>query len=235
VPGYFVSATKFNDDPRESDHTLENASSRSGPSQKTLKRLFATSGNQCAFPNCRIEIVREGTILGEVCHIKSAKANGPRYDALQSEEERHGYGNLILLCANHHTVIDHDEQTYTVERQIAMKRDHQASGLPLSDDKANTAASLMMSLAQMGGIAVQTVNAGSIHIHSPIRANSEATAAVGRSADAALNMFIPELSWREYWLIRFTSSIVRSSTLSAHRPAHRGRTITGQPFDPGNR
>jgi hypothetical protein len=94
---------------------LENPNSPSGPTQKTVKRLFAVSGNRCAFPNCRTEIVKGGTILGEVCHIKSASPAGPRYDTQQSPEDRHGYANLILLSTPEERCIDFPEQKYISE------------------------------------------------------------------------------------------------------------------------
>jgi len=54
-----------------------------------------------------------GTLVGKVCHIK-AKSSGPgskRYDKNQTDEERHGLGNLIALCPKHHDVIDDDDES----------------------------------------------------------------------------------------------------------------------------
>jgi hypothetical protein len=94
------------------------------PTDATIKRLFARSGNRCAFPKCPVEI--------EMCHIKAARPGGPRYDPLQSAAERHGYDNLILLCGTHHSVIDDDEEVYTVERLIKMKNPSRAECNPAS-------------------------------------------------------------------------------------------------------
>ena len=42
------------------------------PSQRTIKRLFAVSGNRCAFPNCQTHLSDEhGIIIGEICHIEA--------------------------------------------------------------------------------------------------------------------------------------------------------------------
>jgi hypothetical protein len=54
------------------------------PSDSVIKRLFARSGNRCAYPKCPTEIVQGDTVVGRMCHIKAAKENGPRYDAEQS-------------------------------------------------------------------------------------------------------------------------------------------------------
>ncbi len=88
------------------------------PSESVIKRLFGRSGNRCAYPKCTAEIVQGGTVVGKICHIKAVNENGPRYDAAQSAAERHGYDNLILLCANHHTVIDDDPEAFTVDRLL---------------------------------------------------------------------------------------------------------------------
>jgi hypothetical protein len=129
-----------------------------GPSAKTLKRLFALSGNRCAFPKCRTPLVVEGANVGEVCHIKAARPDGPRYDHEQSNSDRHGFDNLILLCGIHHTVVDDDETAYTVERLTAMKRSYEMNATPLSDEAAAAGAALL-SVNQSGGLAAGVVNA----------------------------------------------------------------------------
>jgi hypothetical protein len=97
------------------------------PSRPTVKRLFALSGNRCAFPDCPTRLVERdtGSVVGEVCHIKGEKPSAPRFDPAQSNEERHGFDNLILLCNVHHKVIDDNPQTYPVERLLKMKEDHE--------------------------------------------------------------------------------------------------------------
>ena len=88
-----------------------------GPSAPTIKRLFAVSGNTCAFPGCNIPLVdaTSGKVTARICHIKARQPGGPRYDAQQTEDERHAFENLVLMCPMHHDVIDSDAETYTVE------------------------------------------------------------------------------------------------------------------------
>ena len=97
------------------------------PKQSTIKRLFAVSSNECAFPKCATSIIDQvsGKVLGEICHIKAQNSDGPRFDETQSETERHAFENLILLCPTHHTVIDSDIQSYSPERLIEMKSEHE--------------------------------------------------------------------------------------------------------------
>jgi hypothetical protein len=98
------------------------------PAEKTIKRLFAVSGNLCAFPKCKSSLVHEdsGKVTGRICHIKGNRPGAKRYDSTQSDEDRHGFANLILLCPTHHDVVDDDEIAYTVERISQMKFVHEA-------------------------------------------------------------------------------------------------------------
>ncbi|MGG3940968.1 HNH endonuclease signature motif containing protein [Peribacillus psychrosaccharolyticus] len=101
-------------------------STLSGPRQRTIKRLYALSGNVCAFPKCNESLVtQDGILQGEICHIKARSEGGMRYDINQSDEERHGFNNLVLLCSRHHNVIDSVEASYTVERLLEIKREHE--------------------------------------------------------------------------------------------------------------
>lgn len=99
------------------------------PSQPTIKRLFAVSGNNCAFPKCPLPLVDEssGKVTGKICHIKAQSPGGARYDENQTDEERQGFKNLVLMCPIHHDVIDSDEDSYTVERLNQIKLDHEKS------------------------------------------------------------------------------------------------------------
>lgn len=98
--------------------------------QQDIKMLWGRSGNRCAFPRCPTELAKEGstsknTIVGQMAHIKGEKLGSPRYDPDMDEELRDSYKNRILLCPTHHTIIDKDEDLYTVEKLLEMKSDHE--------------------------------------------------------------------------------------------------------------
>lgn len=96
------------------------------PSRTTIKRLYAVSHNQCAFPACDLPIVElSGTVTGIICHICARSQGGPRYDPKQTDEQRHHFDNLILLCGRHSKVIDSEPKLYTVKRLHEMKDAHQ--------------------------------------------------------------------------------------------------------------
>jgi hypothetical protein len=98
---------------------------RRGITQSTIKKLFALSGNICAFPDCNQKIFDENhNPIGQICHIEAAKPGGERFNPNQTEEERASFDNLILLCANHH-IVTNDVSNYPVEKLKAMKRSHE--------------------------------------------------------------------------------------------------------------
>lgn len=116
-----------------------------GPTLATLKRLYAFSGNRCAFPGCTLPIVEDsGIVTGIVCHIKGRSPGGPRYDSTQTSAERHGYENLVLMCARHSKLIDSSPGTYPAETLWSMKSAHEPKGtVELSPPDALKAEALM--------------------------------------------------------------------------------------------
>lgn len=96
------------------------------PSERTIKRLFALSGNVCAFPGCQLPIVESsGTVTGEICHICAQSPDGPRYNPKQDAEENNSFDNLLLLCRRHHKVIDSEPDVYSVDALKEIKSIHE--------------------------------------------------------------------------------------------------------------
>jgi hypothetical protein len=90
-----------------------------------LRELFLKSGNLCAFPDCSaLMMERDGTFIGNVCHIEAAETAGPRFNPRQSNEDRRAFANLILLCYRHHKRTD-NEKKYPVAKLREMKREHE--------------------------------------------------------------------------------------------------------------
>ncbi len=98
-------------------------------SNKARKILWGRSANRCAI--CKKELVEQATdqddssIVGEECHIISAKKNGPRHDSNFPIENLDSYENLILLCRIHHKLIDDQYQTYDSELLHKLKSNHE--------------------------------------------------------------------------------------------------------------
>ena len=92
----------------------------------TIKKLYALSGNKCANPDCQRELVKDGTLLGEIAHICAANPNGPRYDLSMTDDERRGYSNLILLCGDCNKIIDDNPDKYPVGLLREWKQKHES-------------------------------------------------------------------------------------------------------------
>lgn len=117
----------------------------------TVKRLFARCQNRCAFPSCEAPIIEDSdTVTGDICHIKAASVGGPRYDASQTDEARHGAANLILLCTRHHRIVDADIEKHTTSVLIEMKRKHEQGGVvEITPRTARAAESLLAHYAEV--------------------------------------------------------------------------------------
>ena len=101
--------------------------------EKAIKLLWANAAGRCSFTGCgeRLTVEQAANIapytLGEMAHIKGEKAGSNRHDKSQKNDDRNGYENLILLCPNHHTLIDkpENEKIYSVDVLIKMKIAHE--------------------------------------------------------------------------------------------------------------
>ena len=100
---------------------------------KDIKILWAKAAGRCSMPDCREQLVAEAeadkksrpVLIGENCHIVAEKPGGPRGQSPFTELERNQYSNLILLCRNHHAVIDKLPQQWPVERLHKIKAEHE--------------------------------------------------------------------------------------------------------------
>jgi hypothetical protein len=75
------------------------------------KMLFVLSRGYCYAPTCNNPVVRfdandkpEVTVF--IAHIHAARRHGPRWKEDMEPEERKSFGNLLLLCKNHHMIVD---------------------------------------------------------------------------------------------------------------------------------
>lgn len=90
-----------------------------------VKRLFALSGNKCAYPNCAEDLVNaKGTVIGEICHIEAAEKGGERFNERSNDEYRRSFENLMLMCGKHHKVTNEVEE-YTTPKLRKFKFDHE--------------------------------------------------------------------------------------------------------------
>ena len=100
--------------------------------------MWATSGNRCAYPDCHVHVVEKGNeqdrpaTIGQFAHIFAHSRHGPRPNPDGFSEKTNEYENLILLCANHHRLVDEQPNTYSVRVLQQWKIEHEAWFLNLS-------------------------------------------------------------------------------------------------------
>lgn len=96
-----------------------------------LKRLYGKSGNCCAYPKCQEELIYENGNLSDICHIEALNPEGSRFNISIdiTDKDRNSEHNLILLCKNHHHIIDQKDENgsphYSTDHLKAMKREHE--------------------------------------------------------------------------------------------------------------
>lgn len=93
-----------------------------------LKILWGKSAGKCAICRCDLILEKKEGIpypLGEMAHIQGENEGSARYNPLLNIEERSKYDNLILLCPDHHAIIDRDIEEYTVEKLRMIKKQHE--------------------------------------------------------------------------------------------------------------
>lgn len=98
------------------------------PTPSTREAIIASSGGRCAKCFKLISERKEGSInvsiVSKVAHIRGKKPGSSRYDDSMSDKERDSYANLILLCADCHTVVDAQPDDYSVKTLQILKHRH---------------------------------------------------------------------------------------------------------------
>ncbi len=97
--------------------------------KRDIHKLIADSGGRCNFPGCGEKVIYEyedGTFVKivEFCHIIGESTGGPRGHPKESELMKKDPENIILLCANHHKIIDNNVDEYPVDTLKQMKANH---------------------------------------------------------------------------------------------------------------
>jgi len=101
-------------------------------------QLCELSGNRCAYPGCERPVSTEehgaARHTREAAYILSEIRQGPRWRSEIDEEERRGALNHVLLCGEHHRIVDGDLRVYSVGVLTKMKSDHESAiaGGPLN-------------------------------------------------------------------------------------------------------
>ena len=99
-------------------------------------RLFALSGNQCAFPGCTDAVTHQvgpgeqPVTLAQRAHIVGVGRQGPRSRAVPLSDNVDAVENLTLFCGKCHLIVDRNPRIYSVEVISKFKADHEARLAP---------------------------------------------------------------------------------------------------------
>jgi tetratricopeptide (TPR) repeat protein len=92
--------------------------------------LWARSGARCAFPGCNTDLVyRNATAwvtVGEIAHIHAHSPGGARHDPGLDMALVDSYENCLLLCREHHRIIDGSPADYAPDVLREWKAQHEA-------------------------------------------------------------------------------------------------------------
>ena len=99
------------------------------PDSQTQRRLFAASAGYCQNPGCANELFVDAAgksiHIAEMAHVFAATDGGPRTNPSLSQEERWDFENLIMLCANCHTIVDKAPEAFPDKMILNWKRAHE--------------------------------------------------------------------------------------------------------------
>lgn len=123
-------------------------------------------------PSCdEYKLVRGNTFYGEFAHICAAEEGGERWvesmsddDSNGEEKNRNGVQNIIVLCPNHHTIIDKKNSGYSIERLRQIKAQHEGQNTsPVQDISENVIEN---------ALSVANANITNIHYGSGVQQNN---------------------------------------------------------------
>ncbi len=162
--------------------------------ENTKRRIFAESAGYCARTACHLPLFPDDVNdihFAELAHIIAASTGGPRDvdPSVMNAIERSEADNLVLLCANCHSIIDKDEKTYPAEKVLSWKRNHRNS----LDAAFGTRKFETRKAARASFVKYCERNAASFRLHGPESADA---AALGNSRAArwqrhVLSVIIP--------------------------------------------
>jgi hypothetical protein len=98
------------------------------PDSHTQRRLFAASAGYCQNPACSNELFVDAAgksiHIAEMAHVFAANDAGPRGHGDLTKEERGSFDNLVMLCANCHTMVDKAPESFPDAVMLGWKREH---------------------------------------------------------------------------------------------------------------
>ena len=106
------------------------------PSTQTKYLLIARAAGRCQF--CNKELLYDKFTLiddnnSNLAHIVASSPDGPRGDEKRSFELSNKIENLMLMCLDHHHLIDSNEDLFTEDLLLEMKENHEKAVRTLAE------------------------------------------------------------------------------------------------------
>ena len=187
------------------DHIVETRPAIKDPDKL---KLWVRSGGRCAICNKYLLDLNYDISIGEMAHIVgwSKSKKSPRGESELALDARNTVDNLILLCADHHKIVDTKEllEEFTLERLMRHKADHEKRIHHLTDLQIDSESVV---LRMLGGIRGATVEVSKEHARNVVFNSDRKFAMFIDSFDKhgieidLQAMPDPEESWEGYWSI----------------------------------
>lgn len=123
---------------------------------KNQNLLWAISGGRCEYEGCN-KILHTDILTKKkynsayIAHIVADKPGGPRGDAMRSELLCDNISNLMLLCNDHHNLVDKvDIEGHSESRLLTMKRQHEERIRRITDIASNMSSEIILYGANIG-------------------------------------------------------------------------------------
>lgn len=103
--------------------------------EKTRLLVWTQSGGRCAYSGCGKALVLDVgdgdvSLVGQMAHIVANSRQGPRGHDPLDDEARRDAANFILLCPEHHKLVDDHPRRFPVPVLRRMKREHEGRFAP---------------------------------------------------------------------------------------------------------
>ncbi|WP_461791571.1 SAVED domain-containing protein [Pedobacter sp.] len=170
-------------------------------------RLWVQSGGRCAICNKYLLDLEYNVSIGEMAHIAGWKKDeaSPRGLSDVPMDIRNTADNLILLCAEHHKIVDTKEliEEFSLQRLMKHKADHEKRILHLTGLQMDAQSVVVRMLGGIRGVPVEVSNENVRNVVF----NSENKFAMfldsydrqGIEIDLT-SLADPEEQWESYWL-----------------------------------
>lgn len=140
-----------------------NRSSRRSLPAGVTNLLWGRAAGRCEFEGCARQLTRERITkrsgnYADRAHIRPVGKCGPRASSGTSATDINSSENLMLVCHEHHVLIDRHSGEYPEERLLAMKREHEDRVRRATDFTVRSSSHVLVVRGRIGVDRVPTIS-----------------------------------------------------------------------------